>query len=203
MNRPGQSDGSVQAVLEDAFEQGAKKADPEEVAEADQRLQELLDKVADPAVTGADQASGAVAEAPGATVDLAGVAMRTGTPLRVLGRRVELRVRGLAEPVEGQLGPGVSAELVAQAARNGDAVVLECVAGEPALVVGVLQTRIPAELTIKADKIHLEGAQEVLLRSGRGAMRIRQDGDVEIIGSRISAMSRGLFRLVGRVLRLN
>ena len=34
-------------------------------------------------------------------------------------------------------------------------------------------------------------------------MRIREDGDVEIVGSRIAAMSRGLFRLVGRVLQLN
>jgi hypothetical protein len=70
-------------------------------------------------------------------------------------------------------------------------------------VVGVLQTRIPRELTLKADKIHIDARHELLLRSGRGAMRIRQDGDVELVGSRISAMSRGLFRLVGRVLRLN
>ncbi len=203
MSRPGQGEGSVQTVLEDAFEQGAKKADPGEVAEADHRLQELLDKVADPSTTEVAEPSVAVAEAPGATADLAGVAMRTGTPLRVSGRRVELRVRGLDGSVDGQLGPGVSDELVGQAARNGDAVVLECIAGEPPLVVGVLQTSIPAELTIKARTIHLEAEQEVLMRSGRGAMRIRQDGDVEIVGSRISAMSRGLFRLVGRVLRLN
>ncbi len=71
------------------------------------------------------------------------------------------------------------------------------------MVVGVLQTKIPTELILKAKKLHLEGEQEVLLRSGRGAMRIRQDGDVEIVGSRIAAMSPGLFRLVGRVLRLN
>jgi hypothetical protein len=43
----------------------------------------------------------------------------------------------------------------------------------------------------------------VLRVAGRGAIRIRGDGDIEIVGSRISAASRGLFRLVGRILRLN
>jgi hypothetical protein len=190
-------------VLEGAFDRGARNADPREVADADDRLQELLDQVADPAADGAEQPSVAAVPAPDAAPNLAGVAMRTATPLRVEGRRVVLRLRGLPEPVDGELGPGVSGPLVAQAARNGDAVVLECVAAERPLVVGVLQTTIPAELTLRATKVHIEGEQEVLLRSGRGALRIRQDGDVEIVGSRISAMSRGLFRLVGRVLRLN
>ncbi len=202
MSGQGQDEGSVQAVLEEAFERGKRDADPGEVADADHRLQELLDKVGDPSaqpeppVAATDKRSGDVP-------DLTTVAMRTATPRAVKGRSVTMVVRGLAEPVEGTLGPGVSAEVVALAARNGDAVVLECARGQVPVVVGVLQTKIPNELTIKAKKLHLEGEQEVLLRSGRGAMRIRQDGDVEIVGSRIAAMSRGLFRLVGRVLRLN
>ena len=49
----------------------------------------------------------------------------------------------------------------------------------------------------------IEAEREILIRSGRGAMRIREDGDIEVVGSRISTMSRGLFRIVGRVLRLN
>ena len=205
MGRQEQGEGSVQAVLEEAFDRGAREADPEEVAGTDSRLQELLDKVADTPAPSADPSSvtATLADQASPVADLTGVVMRTATPLRVRGRSVELQIRGVAEPVDGQLGPGVSQELVVQAARNRDAVVLECVAGEPPLVVGVLQRTIPAELTIKATKLHLVGEQEVLLRSGRGAMRIRQDGDVEIVGSRISAMSRGLFRLVGRVLRLN
>jgi hypothetical protein len=48
----------------------------------------------------------------------------------------------------------------------------------------------------------LEGEREILLRSGRGAIRIREDGDIEVVGSRISAASRELFRIVGRLLRL-
>ena len=43
----------------------------------------------------------------------------------------------------------------------------------------------------------------MFLRSGRAALRMRGDGDVELVGSRIATMSRGLYRLVGRVLRLN
>ena len=70
-------------------------------------------------------------------------------------------------------------------------------------MVGVLQTRSPREIHLKAAVVHIEGDEEVLIRSGRAALRIRQDGDVEIVGSRIHAASRGLFRLVGRILRLN
>jgi hypothetical protein len=75
--------------------------------------------------------------------------------------------------------------------------------GPPPLVVGVLQTRRPRELKLRAGTVTIEGEQEVLIRAGRAAIRLREDGDIEIVGSRISAASRGLFRLVGRILRLN
>jgi hypothetical protein len=196
----GKRQGSVEEAVAQALERGAREADPAEVAAADHRLEELLEKVDAPPPS-ADSSMAAMDAAPGP--GLGGVAMRTATPVAVRGRTVELRLRGRAEPVTAELGPGVAAEVVALAAKNGDAVVLECVEGEAPLVVGVLQTRVPRELVLRAEKIQIEGDEELLLRSGRGAMRIRRDGDVELVGSRISAMSRGLFRLVGRVLRLN
>ncbi len=191
---------NVSTVIEEAFARGEKHADPAEVAAADSRLEELLEKVADTVVAQPVEQPQAAA---GAGAALAGVAMRTATVVRLKGQLVALRCRGVADEVEAELAPGVAREVVAQAAKNGDAVVVECAPQGPPLVVGVLQTRVPREITIKAQKVHIEGEQEVLLRSGRGAMRVRSDGDVELVGSRISAMSRGLFRLVGRVLRLN
>jgi hypothetical protein len=71
------------------------------------------------------------------------------------------------------------------------------------LVVGVVQRRVPAKVEIRGETVVIEAEREILLRTGRGAMRIREDGDIEVVGSRISTMSRGLFRIVGRVLRLN
>jgi hypothetical protein len=195
---------SVQAVLEEAFVRGERDADPADVAEADRRLDELLEQVADPRVSQAPGASPvASASAKSSPGALQGVAMRTAQPVAIKGKAVTLRVRGEKSPVAGELGPAVARELLKQAIVNGDAVIVECVPGETPLVVGVLQTRIPEQITLRAKKIHIDADDEVLIRSGRGAMRIRQDGDVEIVGSRISAMSRGLFRLVGRVLRLN
>jgi hypothetical protein len=196
----GGSPSSVQAVLDEALERGAREADPEEVAEADTSLDELMNQVADPPVS--KNRVPQTKSAPTA-VGLAGVAMRTAAVIGVVDQRVSLEVRGVEGPVMGELAPGVSSEVVAQAAENGDSVVLECVPDAPPLVVGVLQTRIPETLKLRAKKLHLEGDEEVLVRSGLGAMRIRRDGDVELVGSRIAAMSRGLFRLVGRVLRLN
>lgn len=192
--------GSVQEVIEEALERGAREADPVEVAAADTSLDELMNQVADPPVSARPASTPKPASASDA---LMGVAMRTAVPIGIIDRSVSLRVRGIQEPVMGTLAPGVSAEVVERAADNGDAVVLECLPDTPPLVVGVLQTQIPETLTLKAKKLHLEGEEEVLVRSGLGAMRIRQDGDVELVGSRIAAMSRGLFRLVGRVLRLN
>ncbi|MSP23885.1 MAG: hypothetical protein EXR75_01730 [Myxococcales bacterium] len=175
-------------------------ADPVEVADADRRLEELLGQIS---VARTDEVSEARTAAPQVPLGLAGVAMRTAVPLSVAGRTVRLAVRGLSAEVDGELGLGVSAELVREAARNRDAVVLECVPDGPPIVVGVLQTRIPDELIIRAGKVKIEADEELLLRSGRGAIRLKADGDIELVGSRISAMSRGLFRIVGRMLRLN
>jgi len=40
-------------------------------------------------------------------------------------------------------------------------------------------------------------------RCRREVFLAAEDGDVEVVGSRILTMSRGLFRILGRVLRLN
>jgi hypothetical protein len=71
------------------------------------------------------------------------------------------------------------------------------------VIVGVVQTRVPREVTLKASTITLEAEREILLRAGRSALRLREDGDVELVGSRIVTASRGLLRLVGKMLRLN
>jgi len=121
----------------------------------------------------------------------------------VAGRRVMLRCRGIEGEVEATLAPEVDRQLIEEAVRQRSAVVIECSPSDTPLVVGVLQTRIPEQLNLKASKIHIDATEELLLRSGRAAMRLRADGDVELVGSRISTMSRGLYRLIGRVLRLN
>lgn len=198
------ADGSAMAAaLEAALEHGEREADPAEVADADHRLEELLDRVDGPVEPTSDAAEASNPHAPTSAVILPAVSTRTAVALSVKGTGVTLSVRGVADPVTARLDHGVAREVVERAVVNGDRVVVEHTAGQEPLVVGVLQTRVPEALTLRAKKIHIEGEQEVLLRSGRGAMRIRQDGDVEVVGSRISAMSRGLFRLVGRVLRLN
>jgi hypothetical protein len=99
------------------------------------------------------------------------------------------------------LAPGLEVALLEEVAEDKGMVLVE--EGPPPLVVGVLQTRRPRELKLRAGTVTIEGEQEVLIRAGRAAIRLREDGDVEIVGSRISAASRGLFRLVGRILRLN
>jgi uncharacterized protein YjlB len=87
--------------------------------------------------------------------------------------------------------------------ESGERVMVEADEEGAWVVVGVLRSRVPEKLRLTGETIEIEAEREVLLRAGTGAVRIRQDGDIEIVGSRISAASRGLFRLVGRMLRLN
>jgi hypothetical protein len=187
---------AVEAELEAA---PGSRAELEPGVDAGERLQDLLDQVAD--APGAELET-APAALPAVTLP-ANVALRTAVPVAIRGRVVTLRCRGVDGELQAELAPGVSRELVAQAIANGDAILLESVGAEAPVVVGIVQSRLPVELTLRARQVHIEADEELLLRSGRGALRIRQDGEVEIVGSRISALSRGLFRLVGRMLRLN
>ena len=130
-------------------------------------------------------------------------ALRTARVVAITGSSARITWRGLRDPVDAELDEGVDSELVARAMENGDRVLVEIDQELGPLVVGVVQRRIPAKVEIRGETVVIEAEREILIRSGRGAMRIREDGDIEVVGSRISTMSRGLFRIVGRVLRLN
>jgi hypothetical protein len=183
-------------ALSEAASRGAREADPAEVAAADARLDELFRQVA-------ERPTEHTLPAEAQPRVLTGVAMRTAQPIGVRGQLVAMTVRGVEGTVMGELAPGVASELVLRAVESGDAVIVECAPHALPLVVGVLQTRVPETLTLRAKHVQIEGQESVVLRSGVGAMRIRRDGDVEMVGSRIATLSRGLFRIVGRVLRLN
>jgi hypothetical protein len=143
----------------------------------------------------------AVAPSPPARVEVEG--MRTARVASVSGRKAQIVLRGRAESIDAVIAPEVDPAVITDALANGDAVLVELAKGEGPLVVAALHTRRPREIRLKAATIQIEGEEEVLLRAGRGALRIRADGDIELVGSRVSAASRGLFRIVGRMLRLN
>ena len=129
--------------------------------------------------------------------------LRTARVSRIDRGRVFVVFRGASSEREADVDEAVDVELVRRAFESGDRVLCEADDdGEP-VIVGVLQTRIPDKLELRARQIVIEGDEELVLRSGKAAMRLREDGDVELVGSRISTVSRGLFRLVGRMLRLN
>ena len=89
-----------------------------------------------------------------------------------------------------------------RAATSGDRVLIEEEHGDRRIV-GVVATRVPETLELRAKKVVIEGEHEVILRTGQAGMKLEENGDVELTGSRISTVSRGLFRLVGKMLRLN
>jgi hypothetical protein len=170
----------------------------EQEADAPERAHETLDRVL-------EKVSPVVAPKPSAAVRAAPAPpmLRTARVVSMAPGKIEIAFRGTPRSIAAELGDGVDRELVALAMKNRDVVLVEWAEGATPVVVGVVQTRIPAEISLKADKITIEAEQELTLRSGTAAMRLREDGDVEVVGSRIAIASRGLFRLVGRMLRLN
>lgn len=131
------------------------------------------------------------------------VGVRSARLLGLSARRATVALRGEDEAREIALDSEVDAQIVQDALETGERVLVEADETGEVVVVGVLRSRQPEKLVLRAAVIEIDAEQELLLRSGKGAMRIREDGDIEVVGSRISAASRGLFRLVGRMLRLN
>ena len=129
--------------------------------------------------------------------------LRTARVLAVHGHNARIALRGRRDEIDATIAPEVERELIEEAAAHKDAVLVEVEDTGEVVVVGVVQTRKPREVRVTGEKVVVEAEREVLLRAGRAALRLREDGDVELVGSRISAASRGLFRIVGRILRLN
>jgi hypothetical protein len=129
--------------------------------------------------------------------------LRTARLVSLEGRAAKVALRGAREEIVAHLAPEVDRELIEDAAVHKDAVLVEVGDDGQPLIVGVVQTHRPREIHVTGEKIVIDASREVLLRAGRAALRLREDGDVELVGSRISAASRGLFRIVGRILRLN
>ena len=97
----------------------------------------------------------------------------------------------------------VDRTLLNQALLDGQMLLSEWPERGTPLVVGVVHSKPPSKLRFAAEEIEIDASRELLLRSGGAALRLRSSGDVELVGSRISAVSRGVMRLIGRLLRLN
>lgn len=177
----------------------AKRASPPAPKEAEEVLERVLSRVsAEPAPPSERRE-----RAPGAEKPPPPPGLRTARVVTAAGRAAEILFRGDRAPTIAAVADEVESEVIARAAQNRDGVLVELVEGAPPLIVGVVQTRIPRSVSLKGVTVEIEAEREILLKTGRGALRIREDGDIELVGSRILAMSRGLFRIVGKMLRLN
>jgi hypothetical protein len=129
------------------------------------------------------------------------VGLRTASLVEIGETHVTVRLRSSRRELVAGVAEQVERALLEQARATGELVLVEAAPGEAPCVVGVLQTRL---LTgIKGANLSFEATEALTLRSGRAGLRLTKDGDVELLGTRISAASRGVMRLVGHVLRLN
>lgn len=184
-------------------------ADASEVGTSNETIGDALaaesEEVSTPEASGLEAflPASAVKDLSVAPPPVAPVGLRSARLVGLAGRTASVFLRGDDQPREIGLDPDVDASVVLEALENGERVMVEDDEEGELVVVGVLRSRQPDKIKLSASVIEIEADREVLIRSGKGALRIRDDGDIEIVGSRISAASRGLFRLVGRMLRLN
>lgn len=129
--------------------------------------------------------------------------IRSARLVAVDGRVAMIAWRGSTQSVEAEIAPEVDDELMALALENRDSVMVEMTEDGRPMVVGLLQTRLPRKVHVSAEEIQLSAARKVVLRAGKAVLKLHEDGEIEVLGSKINAVSRGLFRIVGRVLRLN
>ncbi|HYQ43716.1 MAG TPA: hypothetical protein VER11_17170 [Polyangiaceae bacterium] len=118
------------------------------------------------------------------------------------GEQLEVALRS-GEPFLAAVAAEVDRSFLNQALADGQMLLSEWPDRGVPLIVGVVQHKPPSKLRLAAEEIELDASRELLLRSGSAALRLRASGDVELVGSRISAVSRGVMRLIGRLLRLN
>lgn len=166
-------------------------------------LESFLPSPAHAARALSEAAAAAKVEPEPALVPVAPHGLRSARLVDAHGRRATVIVRGEDEARDVALDADVDAAVVREALEVGDRVMVEPGDDGELVLVGVLRCRQPEKLRLVAPVVEIEADQELLLRSGKAAVRLREDGEIEIVGSRISAASRGLFRLVGRMLRLN
>jgi hypothetical protein len=132
------------------------------------------------------------------------VGVRSAELLRLSGTSAWIQLRGPTQPLEANIAPEVDIEFLTETLRGGRQVLVEGFSEGPPLIIGVLATQKTAPTTtIKAADLELEGTRSVTLRSGRAGLRLHSDGEIELVGTRVSLAARGLMRVVGRVLRLN
>jgi hypothetical protein len=113
-----------------------------------------------------------------------------------------VRVLGATSDRTAQLAEHLEVGLV-DAAIADRSLVLLVETSEQLLMVGLVQTKLPQDTVIRGQNIVVEADEQLTLRSGRAAIQLRSDGSLEMLGTRIAATSRGVFRLIGRALRLN
>jgi hypothetical protein len=127
------------------------------------------------------------------------IGLHVGAVVSVTNRIATVLVEGAREPAA--LAEHVDADFLDQALKDGQPVLLQNRRNGGLIVLGVVQGKYPSK--VAGERVEITGHSEVVVRSGKSALRLREDGVVDLIGARISASSRGLLRLVGRALRLN
>ena len=129
-----------------------------------------------------------------------------GLLLGELDGRFRARVGGVERLVD--VDPSVDPELLREAIRSGARVVLEPTEAGALAVVGVLSTArvltIDRSGAVEAQvrRIALSASEEALLAAPGAFIRAKRE-DIELYGRRVISRARELYRVLGRMVKIN
>lgn len=116
------------------------------------------------------------------------------------------RVKVADHEAAASVDPSVDPALLDEALVTGARVLVE-VAGEP-VIVGALATRRALTLApddtvhVRARAVTVDASEELLLRSPGAFLRMK-GGEVETYGQRVAHTARELFKVLGRMVKIN
>lgn len=143
------------------------------------------------------------AEAGRATAETA--TLRTATVDRLDRDGLWLNLGAGSEPRRATRYPRWSARRIAELRDRGDRVLASLGAGpDGTLEVLGLPAVVPDRTGhLEAERIVVDGKEEIAIRVGRAAIVLRSDGEIEILGTRIVSRARESHRLLAPMIKLN
>ena len=101
-------------------------------------------------------------------------------------------------------GPRLAAHLLAGCVPGpGDAVLVAMVPGSPAIVLGLVRDRLPAQATVDGQQLELRAEREITLRCGKSSLTLTSDGRISLQGEAVLSRAQGVNRIIGGSVQIN
>ena len=101
-------------------------------------------------------------------------------------------------------GTPVAAHLLAGCVPGpGDAVLVASLPGFPAIILGLVRDRLPAQATVDGQRLELTAERDITLRCGKSSLTLTRDGQISLEGEAVLSRAQGVNRIIGGSVQIN